>query len=1057
MPVGQTRTLLELGAEAALLLVARYFPRPWKLGDARVFTGGRLAVWQQWSHLDTHDQKRICRFLRVRRDSLADDPVFFNHAKEVIEKGQTLVWEPQAEKQPELEFKDKSVDSEFRILKGLKLDPYIDQLLDEIERRTRTKSRNAIRRGQGDRDDSVLLRSRDLSFTVPWPEISEHYQNHPYHLDIAKSPTEVAIDRNELISVANALKEAGFSSIDYPSVLEEQLLPGLLTAEGVNYSGRIRLPAGTTHLFVAPTGRGKSVLMRLVALIRARSAPVALIMPDIKATMKTCHQLEKEAAALGRSFSIVPINSVHSSATTVLKALTHPPSFDPNGAWIFEKLSYSCRLSAYADEEEPKVGEEPCTRLRQIRRRGSQSVRCPFAADCSKFDTIRAALDADILVINHAAFLTGKIPIELALAQQQPALHSMAELILARCDPILIDEIDLFQEKAADMGGGGMRLSSLQRTSAPKQLLDEMETLQASLQQAPRLDKARQALYPLTMRAEILAELLDRRELRWPRQPGRDGLVWPTYQDAFLLEKLWQDSEKLQPKRLDIVCSIQPGSLDEAEGRLQQALRPWVALGGDMDLHDPRVLKANVVQALADWPHSSWAESRRESIRGRVTDALILRTILHSLTRGINHVRSQLPLLEEHGLDSASDVRKQLLGYMPWMPSPRGPLGRRALGFGYQYDPALERGVITTCALTGDPHGFVATLGEQTALALTGTKRRVLGFSATARFRGSPTMDVCAPILLMQEDQDDNTIRVRSAQVLDKQGTPLRISGISKSTERQKQTRALGLGLWQQILCEHLDTLAHREATQDRARVLLVTGSYREAEWVAAGLADAIEDRAQIRQRLRCLRKERSDRELVHTLLPRELEDFARTGADVLVAPLKCVSRGHNILQPENPRLSALASIFVLVRPVPPSSDPRRSLAHLSYQAMRALPTVEPARPGQALERERKRAQQGFRTLQRNALAFSRMDPRLVHEALCDVLGELEQLVGRGRRGLTDIDMFLVDAAFDDANASWAALFQRSFEIWRKSGDLDVMRRLHRPFIAALQRYADGK
>jgi hypothetical protein len=82
------------------------------------------------------------------------------------------------------------------------------------------------------------------------------------------------------------------------------------------------------------------------------------------------------------------------------------------------------------------------------------------------------------------------------------------------------------------------------------------------------------------------------------------------------------------------------------------------------------------------------------------------------------------------------------------------------------------------------------------------------------------------------------------------------------------------------------------------------------------------------------------------------------------------------------------------------------------------------------------------------------MDRQLRQELVCDVLVELEQLIGRARRGGTPVDLHFVDAAFDDEIAPWPELVREVFEYWREHGWFDEMLRLHGAFITALQEYA---
>src|SRR5205807_779967 len=141
----------------------------------------------------------------------------------------------------------------------------------------------------------------------------------------------------------------------------------------------------------------------------------------------------------------------------------------PQGTWTLDRLGYHCRLSAYAEGMQVVPGDEPCFRLRQTDAKMERSVHCPFARTCPKFDTYGEATRASILVVNHAAFLTGRIPMPIP-RDDEPAIMSVIELVLRRCQLVLIDEIDQFQHRAIEGAVGGLQTSSRVRVSPPHDL-----------------------------------------------------------------------------------------------------------------------------------------------------------------------------------------------------------------------------------------------------------------------------------------------------------------------------------------------------------------------------------------------------------------------------------------------------------------------------------------------------------------------------------------------------------------------------------------------------------
>ncbi|MGH8480717.1 MAG: hypothetical protein ACREXK_14440, partial [Gammaproteobacteria bacterium] len=126
--------------------------------------------------------------------------------------------------------------------------------------------------------------------------------------------------------------------------------------------------SGPTQLIVAPTGSGKSVFARLLALDIARQGvPIALVVPDVQTAWKEVLRLRDAAKAARLDLRITALSSWRRLAKHVADHLDHPPAEDPDGRWALDEVAYTCLLAAYADpsDDAPEPGDEPCTRLRQ--------------------------------------------------------------------------------------------------------------------------------------------------------------------------------------------------------------------------------------------------------------------------------------------------------------------------------------------------------------------------------------------------------------------------------------------------------------------------------------------------------------------------------------------------------------------------------------------------------------------------------------------------------------------------------------------------------------------
>ena len=151
----------------------------------------------------------------------------------------------------------------------------------------------------------------------------------------------------------------------------------------------------------------------------------------------------------------------------------------------------------------------------------------------------------------------------------------------------------------------------------------------------------------------------------------------------------------------------------------------------------------------------------------------------------------------------------------------------------------------------------------------------------------------------------------------------------------------------------------------------------------------------------------------VQAIPRKDIDKFGESEARAPIAPLNVVARCHNIVLPGSGGNSAIASIFVLVRPAPPTDNVRQAIAYVSYKAN--LQTVGRGTVTTRMGRERRDTEKCFHEFFKGVGKFSEMPSQLRHAVFCDVLVDREQLAGRCRRGGTDVGIWLVDGAFQVA------------------------------------------
>ncbi len=1016
---------------ASLGLVAHLLSPPYRLGDARLFAAGRLDLWPGWPNLSAQDRDRVCRFLGLRPDSLAEEGTVLTALRTAFERTAdfALAARPDGTVPEPLEVR---ADDTFTLVPGRPIEDRIDEWLANLVRPA-TRGRSEVEWGNGE----VLLTARDHAFRVP---VSHRRSTGETIIKLTRQRRieSFELEANELRDLARRIDAASDSDLSYEKIGIDQFVGGLRT---LSSESKMRLAPGPTTMLVAPTGSGKSVFARLVALDLARRGhPVALAVPDVASVWKQTQRLEAAAAAAGLSLSIVPVSSWRKSADRIANAL---PDVDEHEArWILANAGYVCLLSAYATTKAPEPGSEPCNQLRQRAPdgRGDKAVGCPFASDCGRFSTFSRAARADIVVVNHHAFLLGRNPVLGSFDGRTPQKLTVFDLVMQRCGVVLIDEADTLQNIAIDASARGVSLSSSGELSPWVALFSEAQSLQARglLGDDVRLERARAACFRVIHYAESLVESIGRNEVEKPRT---GSMTWVEAHDKWLSSKLFPDAND-PGKRVRDLCDLGIIDDDPFAESLRVALRPLATEGiGD---HEIRRVRFEVRKILESWSPPQ-ASRRVVQTRQRVADRLVQRAALVQLDRAIKHVRPQLAMLEERGVSWAGKLRERLLGYAPWTPSPTGALGSRL--FGYTF---LERGrerndvVLEARVLAGDPHGFIAELGDTVARARVGQPRIVLGLSATARFAGAPKADVVTTLWGYLPDEGDG-LRIRPASV------DVRVSGISDRSERLGEIRKLSSQLWETMLQGYLRQVLEHPDDSSRARALLVTSSYSEARAVADALYGIQLDGMPVE-----VVKLVPDREAGNEpgTLPRSaVERFGAVATPaLLVAPLSVVARGHNILEPGSYR-SAIAGIFVLTRPVLPTQEADRFLAHVSYNARRrSVPWAQGA--FQTLQEEKRRAWARLRALQHSSAVFGHMDAELRLEIVCDILVEIIQLAGRARRGGTSVDVYLVDAAFEDALAPWTDLISGVIRRWSDTKRLPEMLQLHGSIVRALAEYA---
>ena len=210
------------------------------------------------------------------------------------------------------------------------------------------------------------------------------------------------------------------------------------------------------------------------------------------------------------------------------------------------------------------------------------------------------------------------------------------------------------------------------------------------------------------------------------------------------------------------------------------------------------------------------------------------------------------------------------------------------------------------------------------------------------------------------------------------------------------------------------------ELPEGRKRILLLVGSYEEARQAHVDLLELRPDWREL-----VLHLEPDDEEFgsgwrsTASLRRGEVERFAGTSAQFLLAPLLAMERGHNILNEDN--AAALGSVYFLVRPHPHPEDISFAVHAVNRWAVEHAHGLLGDSPDRPLidrsQRFRGHAYALWRQLLGIPLIYSSVDERTRTALAWSQLVSIWQVIGRLVRGGHPARVHFCDAKFAERTA----------------------------------------
>ncbi|MFJ7245570.1 hypothetical protein ACIQWA_13095 [Kitasatospora sp. NPDC098652] len=1066
----------------ALALAAHYFPGPLDehgqpaatFRHAAFLLSGQYDKWDGWARLPHADKQRLADVLVNAPGELAGAPAFGKAARRILAAtaaGQApqfvLVGEPHTAVAASPRIGDDFLGYVDRTMKRVHKDhprPKPPQPAAAGQWLTRTLYAGGIGEIQGRAAIPVLAGGTEADPCQTPPQV--HTAAHVPNIEI---PTSGLLDLARQLDLR--LKPDG----RHLHQVLKALFGQLNSTDMLSPKEAIRLCAGATEVFNAPTGTGKSVLVRVMASWFAiNGLALAIVLPTVEATLSAAWEISQDLAYLGREETCTPLMSPYGLHDRAMKIVSRiDGSIAEQSAkvlWKIGQLSYGCSLSRFTEATHPyPAGSESCMSLYPLPpSKGTR--RCPFVPVCGKYQQHYNACTASVVVTNHHNFMMGRMPIGVTLDDRPVAGLTVAEFLFRRCHATLVDEIDQFQSTAIGKCSSELVLDSRLDKKLPlQQLHDELR------KQPPATVKE---LVPPVTYARYLTEFLlaavcegqlhlrhyegdggpvgDRAGMNstgWHISGGRDRrLIHLLFPEAGITieheipQELFDKLNALRPPKPGQDPLTDPLAAVELEGHYVEAR----AILGELLGHRGADLLTHAQHRLNDLLKDVVKD---EHDRAEAVELLIVRTWLSELDDTLNDLTGKTAQLRASGLASARALAERLERGIGANILPFGMLGRAL--FGYRVtgldDPA-KTGELTSQSITGDPHTYTAQLGSIVALALAGTERPVMGLSATAYFPQAVREHIHSTVKWWMTDAAPDSIRAKKHTITDALNDPIQISGLPQHL-KAGALKELGERLYDTRIHPELQRLEKQD--KDRAHAAVVVNSYLHCRYIALGIYNSGNYTGGLCVAVPPDKERRSDLPPlpggIIELTPEEFETFPTKGK-ILVVPMARIARGLNIVIGTK---SAITPVYLCTRPLALLSDPPEMYASVNAAGLNSLPKEPSDDPVAALTAARTEAWRRLSLIMRSAPGFGSTHKVLQEEIVAGMVVDMIQLAGRARRGGTDMTLHLVDYAFhrDSWQADLATILTRMHTNW----DEDERRRMddiYREALAAFLAYA---
>jgi hypothetical protein len=764
---------------------------------------------------------------------------------------------------------------------------------------------------------------------------------------------------------------------------------------------------GMFHL-VGMVSSGKSALMEVIAVHLARQAKrVTLVVGDVMTALDKARQFNGlcsgwAAPVLGRD-----------TYTHIARLQSAVANETDGKLWTsrhsgFRFVSLACPLMAFRDRGEPdewlKPKDYPCRSLYQEKNNSHQRYACPLFTACPYQQAQRDLVNAPIWIATPESLIYSSASSLLAppdFPGDDPLYF--ARLAYHRSDLIIIDEVDSIQKRLDDIFS---QSADLQAWFINIKRSNDVPSVERKFDLAPEHVLLNNDVSEMSRRLPQLFELIKNPALKKYRRTY--------FSDVTLFDQLAHDLSKDDEEVYRYLWSIfdkfidDPRRGDDDHVRELGQIAAWSGKGSQKDVEWERGelrawLKKNV-------PLSVWETFEKTEIA-----SLIERLRFALIVTATQDIFNRLRYYSDETVDTAPFIVTPPY-YRNVVPS--APMGNILAflhdeGLKGRDEPATLK--VVDCRGLGrwvllNLHRIFESEGAEGP--------HILAMSGTSWAGESPDCDFQHPVngVLAAHDKEIDAIRESEFRFqyipnMEKGGEPFFISGISDPEERQSVLVKMVKRMAQpgELLENELNKLP-----PERRRAVLFTGNYKETIPIYEALTSLDrwkplhgQDRV-----LRLVRDEDPD-DSPGTIRRGRVHTFANTAAEILIAPLGAIERGHNILNASKKAALGLAVFLVRIHPSP--DDLGYALHTMNRWAVKKLQAHELSGIPVAVA-DKKQFETSARALWRRLLVMPMIYSHLSdddHRALTwTLLVTMYQVIGRLVRGGVPAKVIFCDAKF---------------------------------------------